>query len=54
VGLVVIFVQEEVEEEYAEYREFSSTLATGLVKGSTVASLHESTVLYILNLTIRC
>merc|ERR1719154_640070 len=28
--------QEEVEEEYAEYREFSSTLATGLVKGAEV------------------
>ena len=29
--------QEEVEAEYAEYREFSSTLATGMVKGSTRA-----------------
>jgi len=28
--------QEEVEAEYAEYREFSSTLATGLVKGAEV------------------
>ena len=27
--------QEEVEAEYAEYREFSSTLAQGLVKGIT-------------------
>jgi len=28
--------QEEVEEEYAEYKEFSSTLAVGLVKGAEV------------------
>ena len=34
--------QEEVEAEYAEYREFSSTLAQGLVKGITHCVPHDT------------